>query len=101
MKKSKGSCWSISSRMNIISRALKSVMFVSLISSQVISSNAYACDMHGNSGFVPANSLSIPVGVKGTKMTETQFNKLIDKVLAVYRTEIEIENNIKLKIERN
>lgn len=101
MKKSNGSCWSKSSRMNIISRAVKSVMLFSLTTSLVLSSNAYACDMHGNSGFVPDNSLSIPVGVKGTKMTETQFNKLIDKVLAVYRTEIEIENNIKLKIERN
>lgn len=85
---------------NIFSRALKSVMLASLTSSLILTSHVYACDIEGNSGFVPENTLSIPVGIKGSKMTETQFNKLIDKVLAVYRTEIEIENKIKLKVER-
>lgn len=85
---------------NIFSRALKSVMLASLMSSLILTSNVYACDIEGKSGFVPENTLSIPVGIKGSKMTETQFNKLIDKVLAVYRTEIEIENKIKLKVER-
>lgn len=85
------------SGMNIFSR---SVLFSSLVALTVQSTSIYACDIHGKSGFVPENNLNIPAGIKAANMTEAQFNKVIDRVLAVYRTEIELENKIKLIIEK-
>lgn len=86
------------SSMNIFSRSLIVSSLSVLLALQ--SAQTLACDIHGKSGFVPENSLNIPVGMKAANMTETQFNKVIDRVLAVYRTEIELENKIKLVIEK-
>ena len=83
--------------MNLLKQSL---VFSSIFALSIQSTAIQACDIHGKSGFVPENNLSIPVGMKAANMSETQFNKVIDRVLAVYRTEIETENRIKLVIEK-
>jgi hypothetical protein len=53
----------------------------------LFSSNTFACDIHGKSGIVADNNLSIPVGLKAlvsTGITEVAFNKVIDKVTKIY-----------------
>lgn len=45
----------------------------------------FACDIHGKTGIVPENNLKIPVGIKAMGgITELQFNKVIDRVGALY-----------------
>lgn len=47
---------------------------------------SHACDMHGLSGFMPENDMSVPVDAKiRNDMTEQRFNQIIDKVEAHYR----------------
>lgn len=59
-----------------------------LVSALLISaslSQAFACDSHGKTGFLPENNLSIAVGDKmASSMTEAQFRAIVGRVEAVY-----------------
>lgn len=59
-----------------------------LLSSMVLSlslSQSIACDIHGKTGFMPENNLSVAVGDKtANTMTEERFNAIIGRVEAVY-----------------
>ena len=47
---------------------------------------ALACSEDGRGGFLPENSLNIPVGFKSTGgLTEEEFNNVIDKVETIYQ----------------
>lgn len=49
--------------------------------------SSMACDIHGQTGIVENNSLYIPVGLKSFGgITETQFNKVIDRIATLYKT---------------
>jgi hypothetical protein len=45
-----------------------------------------ACDIHGHTGFLPKNNLTIPVGLKfvGGGINEKQFNIVMDKIQKLY-----------------
>ena len=63
---------------------MKKLLIGSLALSMSLSS-AFACDINGNSGFLPANNLSIPVGDKmAGDMTQERFLEIVGKVEAVY-----------------
>lgn len=63
---------------------MKKLLIGSLALSMSLSS-AFACDIHGKSGFLPENNLSIPVGDKmAGDMTEARFLEIVGKVEAVY-----------------
>jgi hypothetical protein len=50
-----------------------------------ITSSAFACDIHGKTGFLPKNNLRISQWDKGTNgMTEERFNAIIKSVSDVY-----------------
>ena len=62
--------------------------------------SVFACDIHGQTGFAPANNLRISVNDKATNgMTEERFNQIIDKVEKVYAPIIKTKGG-SLKIER-
>ena len=55
------------------------------LSLSLASMTGVACDIHGQSGFMPENNLLIPVGLKSLGgITEVQFNRVMDKMLALY-----------------
>lgn len=57
-----------------------------LVSSLVLSSSIFACSMDGKDGFLPDNSLRIPVNAKSSAgLTEEQFNSVIDSVESMYK----------------
>jgi hypothetical protein len=59
-----------------------------------------ACDIKGETGFLPENNLYIPVGLKAVGgINETQFNKVMDKMLALYTGTV-ASHNAKFVIER-
>lgn len=50
-----------------------------------LSGAALACTEDGTSGFLPENTMNIPVGTKlAGGLNEAQFNKVIDKLEAIY-----------------
>lgn len=64
------------------------------------SKNLNACDIHGHSGFLPENKLSIPVGLKSLGgLNEVQFNQVLDKMLLLY-SGIVAQRGAKLIIDR-
>ncbi len=81
---------------------MKSLLLVSILSlSTVLTQASFACDIHGHSGIVAENSLKIPVGIKAMGgITEVQFNKVIDRVGALY-TKTVAKLGGKLTFERN
>lgn len=77
---------------------LKSVAVVVL---STLSLNVLACDLEGKTGFLPENNRYIPVGLKATGgITEVQFNRVMDKMQALYTKTVEKTGN-KFVIERN
>ena len=51
----------------------------------IFTDSVFACSEDGKSGFLPENTLSIPVGVKnGGGISEIEFNTVIDKLEAIY-----------------
>ena len=61
---------------------------------------AFACDMHGNTGFMPENDMQISVNDKmANDMTEEKFNSIIDKVEAIYKKVVK-SKKAKLKVKR-
>lgn len=63
----------------------KSLLTAAALLSMTLSPSAYTCDSHGNSGFLPENNLSIPVGDKmAGNMTEARFLEIVGKVEAIY-----------------
>jgi hypothetical protein len=59
--------------------------FLSLLVLLTLSSAVLACTEDGSTGFVPDNTLQIPVGLKtGGGLTEAQFNAVIKKVEDIY-----------------
>lgn len=74
----------------------KALVFISILAVPA----SYACDMHGNTGFMPENDMQIAVGDKSANdMTEKKFNSIIDKVEAVYKKVVKDKKAI-LKIKR-
>ncbi len=66
-----------------------------------LSINSFACDLEGKTGFLPENNRYIPVGLKATGgITEAQFNRVMDKMQALYTKTVEKTGN-KFVIERN
>lgn len=64
---------------------MKKWLTISLLSLNLLSVGAMACDLHGESGFMPENKLKIPVGIKSMGgLNEVQFNRVMDKMLALY-----------------
>lgn len=64
---------------------MKKGLILSSLLLSVSFSNAMACDLHGNSGFLPENNLSIPVGDKmAGDMTQERFLEIVGRVEAVY-----------------
>jgi hypothetical protein len=64
---------------------MKNWLKLSIVSLNLLSFSAIACDLHGRSGFMPANNLRIPVGenfVGG--ITEIEFNNVMDKISTLY-----------------
>jgi hypothetical protein len=77
----------------ILTKSLCSLFLLSSISS-------FACDLHGNSGFLPDNNLKIPVGLKSLGgINEIQFNRVMDKILRLY-TPIVSQHGASFVIER-
>ena len=63
----------------------KAILLTVLTTSILSTSPSIACDQKGNSGFLPENNLSIPVGDKmAGDMTEERFLEIIGKVEAIY-----------------
>ena len=64
---------------------MKKGILLSTVALSLSLSQAFACDIHGKSGFMPENNLSIAVGDKmANTMTEEKFNSIIGRVEAVY-----------------
>jgi hypothetical protein len=64
---------------------MKNWLKLSIVSLNLLSFSAIACDLHGRSGFMPENNLRIAVGdnfVGG--ITEVQFNKVMDKITTLF-----------------
>jgi hypothetical protein len=63
-------------------------------------SSVFACDIHGQTGFAPANNLRISVNDKASNgMTEARFNSIIEKVEKVYAPVVKQKGGA-LKVER-
>jgi hypothetical protein len=62
------------------------ILTIGLAMTALMSSQAaLTCTKDGSEGFLPANSLSIPVGDKSAGgLTEVQFNSVIDEVEKLY-----------------
>lgn len=70
---------------------MKSFLSTAIITfALTLSQGSFACDIHGHSGFLPENDLKIPVGLKGFAggLSEASFNKVIDRVGALYTKKI-------------
>lgn len=79
----------------------KSILLSSVALAVSLLTPAIACDIHGKSGFLPENNLSIPVGDKmASDMTEERFNELIGKVETIYSPIIK-ELGATLKMNNN
>jgi hypothetical protein len=77
------------------------LVLTALTLTALASEAALACDMHGKTGIVEDNNLYIPVGRKGMGgITEQQFNKVIDRVGALYSNEVSQKGGT-LTFERN
>ena len=64
---------------------MKNLITLSLMTLALTSFSSMACDIHGKTGFLPANNLRIPVGDKAQGgITEIQFNRVMDKISALY-----------------
>ena len=64
---------------------MKNLLKLSLLSLSLFSFGSIACDIHGFSGFLPENNLRISVDDKGAGgITETQFNRVMDKMISLY-----------------
>ena len=64
---------------------MKTGILLSTVALSLSLSQAIACDIHGKTGFMPENNLSIAVGDKmANTMTEEKFNAIIGRVEAVY-----------------
>lgn len=64
---------------------MKKGIFLSSIVLTLSLSQTMACDIHGKSGFMPENNLSIAVGDKtANTMTEEKFEAIIGRVESVY-----------------
>lgn len=71
-----------------------------LILISILSAPAFACDIHGKTGFMPDNDMQIGVGDKmANDMTEKKFNAIIDKVEAVYKKVVKEKGGV-LKFKR-
>lgn len=58
---------------------------IALALATVLSAPAFACDMHGNSGFVEENNLWISTDAKSVStIDEKEFTKIMDRVEAIY-----------------
>lgn len=63
----------------------KSMLIGSLALSMTFATATSACDVHGKTGFLPENNLSIPVGDKfAGDMSEEKFLEIVGRVEAVY-----------------
>lgn len=68
---------------------MKNLIKISLLSLGLYAGSLSACDIHGQSGFMPENKLRIPVGLKSMSgINEIQFNKVMDKISAIYTADI-------------
>ncbi len=64
---------------------MKKGILLSTLALSLSLSQSIACDIHGKSGFMPENNLSIAVGDKNaSSMTEEKFNEIISRVEAIY-----------------
>jgi hypothetical protein len=64
---------------------MKSWLKFSILFLNLLSFSAIACDLHGQSGFMPENNLRIPVGEKSLGgISEIQFNRVMDKISTLY-----------------
>ncbi len=72
-----------------------------LLSTLVLSGSVFACSIDGKDGFLPENSLRIPVNTKMTTgITEEQFNSVIDSYEAFYKPIIASEFGANLTVVR-
>jgi hypothetical protein len=72
-----------------------------ILAAILFSSFAFSCSENGSSGFLPKNSLRIPVGTKFTGgISENSFNSIIDEVEAILAPVIASHGG-KLSIIRN
>ncbi|MFZ8932566.1 MAG: hypothetical protein ACO2ZP_01525 [Bacteriovoracaceae bacterium] len=79
---------------------MRKVLLGTLLASNIAPAS-WACDFDGISGIVEDNDLWIGVDSKATStITEDEFNKVIDKVEAIYTPIIEAKG-AQLKVERN
>ena len=61
--------------------SMKTGILLSTVALSLSLSQAIACDIHGKTGFMPENNLSIAVGDKmANTMTEEKFNAIIGRV---------------------
>jgi len=64
---------------------MKNGILISALTMTMSFSSAFACDIHGKSGFMPENNLRISVSDKGTNgMTQEKFEAIIKRVSDVY-----------------
>lgn len=74
----------------------KALILLSILTAPAV----FACDMHGDSGFMPENNMQISVDDKmANDMTEEKFNAILDKVEKVYKKVIKSKGAI-LKLKR-
>ncbi|MGZ3787643.1 MAG: M48 family metalloprotease [Bacteriovorax sp.] len=79
---------------------MKNWLKLSVLSLNLLSFGAIACDLHGHSGFMPENNLRIPVGEKAMGgITEVQFNRVMDKMTSLYSSVV-ASTGRKFAIER-
>jgi hypothetical protein len=73
---------------------------IAMIAALTFSANSIACDLHGNTGIVEENDLYISVDDKAAAgINQTQFNRVIDKVINVYE-DIVADHGGELLVER-
>ncbi len=82
---------------------MKSTFFCTILISLFFSLSSIqlqACDIHGKTGFLPDNKVSIPVGLKSMGgLNEAQFNQVMDKMIKLY-SGLVAKRGAKFAIER-
>lgn len=72
-----------------------------LLTTLALTSAAWTCSIDGKEGFLPENDMYIPSNIKTTGgITETEFNRVIDKAEGIYRPIIE-SHGARLEVTRN
>ena len=63
---------------------MKSWMMMTMSIMLITATYSLACTMDGREGFAPTNRMNIPIDQNKSGITEQEFHRMIDRVLAIY-----------------